>query len=138
MMKCDSPGINLEHNNLEYNAWLRQGCKICLNWGPDYADDRMRFNRSKDFPKDAVLGGDLGEEPLRPLILTYSILQKTMSLTFRMVSTEKWSKMKAIAYLMDNCISEIFAKVIVEHATNYIYFYYRQKEIIRTSLPCIT
>jgi hypothetical protein len=76
----------------------------------------LHFPHPQNFPKDYVLGGNLGEGNLLPVILTYPILSKVMSLAFRIVSTGQWSPGQGRTYLTSNCINTKYASVALSRA----------------------
>jgi hypothetical protein len=51
-------------------------------------------------------------------MLTYDVLSKEMGLTFRMVSTGKWTTGQGKTYMTSNCINSKYATVAVASATN--------------------
>jgi hypothetical protein len=117
MISCDTWDAR---NNLAFNTncWTDLKCTVCTNWGADFSNDLLRFNRPKSFPKTHQLGGEIGQGQLSPIVLTHEVLKKVLDLTFEMVSTGKWTAGQGRAYITTNCINQRFAKVAVARALN--------------------
>lgn len=87
MRDCD----NSDNPTFDMNSWREYKCNTCTNWAMDLTNPSLRFKRPQYFPKHYVLGGELGEGDLSPIVLTHKILEKVMDLVFDMVSSGKWT-----------------------------------------------
>ena len=104
--------------NIGQHKSILDRCVKCTNWAQDFSHELLRFERSKFFPKDYMLGAEEGNGPLVPIVVTYSVVERVLSLTFNKVVSGLWSKTQAITYLTDNCINESYGEVFVNRAEN--------------------
>ena len=112
MTVCDSEDHRC-NPSLDSRAWKKRTCADCTNWHLHVQDEKLQFTRSKGFPNNYLLGGEVGEGLLRPIVLTYEILEKVMAVTFDMVSTGRWSKEQGNTYMNDNCLNGEYGVYLV-------------------------
>ena len=74
MVNCDS---FTARNDITYNKmiWKNNGCGVCTNWMDDLSSPLLTFERSPKYSKKYILGGEMGEGRLKPIVLTYTILE---------------------------------------------------------------
>ena len=104
-------------------------CSTCTNWWLHEDHPLLTYPAPSAFPTNYTLGGEPrlendGISPLmlRPIKLTYQILQKVCTLTHDMIVTRQWGSTAAESFLSTHCINTALTKDILTRADNCLQF----------------